>query len=250
MTYRKVHLPEQGGERHIAAEGGLTRPDAASRRAHAWTHGQWTPLARALAATGDRWKLLIVLALMPGPVRLVRLQERLPGVSAGVLDHHVREMTALGLISRRRFREVPPRVEIELTDSGRELLPIAGALARWGMRWMWCDPCDGERVDVGALLLLLPVLLEAQTDVPDGFIETILLSPGGPVRSSFHVGRSRVDEVEHEPSATARIEGNERAWIAALGPARNDTGLHFTGEKRLGKMILGGLPGPAADSAS
>jgi DNA-binding HxlR family transcriptional regulator len=43
-------------------------------------------------------------------------------------------MVGLGLVTRTRFKEKPPRVELELTDAGRELVPIAEALARWGMR--------------------------------------------------------------------------------------------------------------------
>jgi DNA-binding HxlR family transcriptional regulator len=97
-------------------------------------HIQWPPLARALGATGDRWTLLIALALAREPLRPVQLRERLEGISSGVLDRHLQQMVALGLLLRRRFKEMPPRVEIALTDAGRELLPIARALARWGAK--------------------------------------------------------------------------------------------------------------------
>jgi len=96
---------------------------------------QWgTPLARALSAMGDRWTLLIALALAHGPQRPVQLRRRLPGISSGVLDRHLQQMVALGLLLRKRFREMPPRVEVALTDAGRELLPIARAMARWGTK--------------------------------------------------------------------------------------------------------------------
>jgi DNA-binding HxlR family transcriptional regulator len=97
---------------------------------------QWSPLARALDATGDRWTLSIVLALASDPQRPVQLRRRLPGISAGVLDRHLQQMATLGLLLRRRFKEMPPRVEISLTEAGRELLPIADALARWGVKHM------------------------------------------------------------------------------------------------------------------
>ena len=100
-------------------------------------HGQWAiPLARALGATGDRWTLLIALSLARAPQRPVELQRNLPGISSGVLDRHLQQMVAVGLLLRRRFKEMPPRVELALTDVGRELLPIARALARWGDRHM------------------------------------------------------------------------------------------------------------------
>jgi DNA-binding HxlR family transcriptional regulator len=99
-------------------------------------HNQWSPLARALSAAGDRWTLLIVLALGQDSQRPVQLQRELAGISSGVLDRHLQQMVALGLVSRRRYKEMPPRVELTLTEAGRELLPIAGALAMWGMRHM------------------------------------------------------------------------------------------------------------------
>lgn len=97
-------------------------------------HSQWLPLARALDAMGDRWTLVIVLALAGDPLRPVQLRSRLPQISAGVLDRHLQQMVGLGLLLRRRFKEMPPRVELALTDAGRELLPIADALARWAVR--------------------------------------------------------------------------------------------------------------------
>jgi DNA-binding HxlR family transcriptional regulator len=107
-------------------DSGSTKPRA--------SRGAWTPLARALEATGDHWTLAIVLALAPGTTRLTHLRERLPGISTGVLARGLSHMVGLGLVTRTRFKEKPPRVELELTDAGRELIPIAEALARWGMR--------------------------------------------------------------------------------------------------------------------
>jgi DNA-binding HxlR family transcriptional regulator len=102
-----------------------------------WRHdSQWSPLARALSATGDRWTLLIALQLAQGPQRPVQLQRRLAGISSGVLDRHLQQMVALGLLLRKRYKEMPPRVELALTDAGHELLPIADALARWGTKHM------------------------------------------------------------------------------------------------------------------
>jgi DNA-binding HxlR family transcriptional regulator len=213
-----------------------------------WTHRQWTPLARALTATGDRWTLLIVLALGSETIRLTRLRERLPGISAAVLDHHVHRLATLGLLTRRRWREMPPRVDIKLNESGRELLPIAAALARWGMRRMWFSPvASAERVDVGALLRLLPLLLEEATGLPEGIAETTLRSGDAPVRHVFKIEHGRlhaVDEVGRTPAAgIARIEGDDAAWIAALGPGRDYTRLRFAGKKQLAMRILNALPG-------
>jgi DNA-binding HxlR family transcriptional regulator len=209
-----------------------------------WTHRQWTPLAHALAATGDRWTLLIVLAVGQDTLRLTRLRERLPGVSTGVLDHHVRQMVALGLLSRRRFREMPPRVELQLTDPGRGLIPIARALTRWGMCNAWSAPGEREQVGVDALLRSMPVLLEEKTDLLDGSVEAILASADARLSHKFQIEDGRLHATdEADRAASARIEGDEHAWIAALGPARDHTALRFTGRKRLAKQILDALPG-------
>lgn len=111
--------------------------DGVAERSQPRRQSQWaTPLAQALNAAGDRWTLLIALALARGPKRPVELQRDLSGISSGVLDRHLQQMVALGLLLRRRFKEMPPRVELALTDVGRELLPIARALARWGAKHM------------------------------------------------------------------------------------------------------------------
>ena len=126
-------------------------PPARARRA-------WTPLSRALAVTGDHWTLSIAVALAPGKMRLTHLHKCLPGISTGVLERGLQQMVTVGLLTRTRFKEMPPRVELELTDAGRELLPVAAALARWGMRHVWSAPQEHERADVDVLLRLLPAL--------------------------------------------------------------------------------------------
>lgn len=217
---------------------------AASRALPARPHRQWTPLAHALTATGDHWTLLIVLALANGMVRLSGLRERLPGVSSGVLDHHVRQMAELGLLSRRRFREMPPRVEIELTERGRELLPVAGALARWGMRHQWSEPADGERVRAEALLRQLPALLGDETNLPGGTVEVVLAGEDDRACYRFAISDGRLQLGEPSGEIQERVEGDEAAWIAALGPSRDHTRLRFRGRRRLARRVLNSLPRP------
>lgn len=208
------------------------------------SHRQWTPLAHALTATGDQWTLMIVLQLAPGTVRLARLRKRLGGISAGVLDRYLQQMVADGLIARRRFREMPPRVEFELTESGRALLPIASALTRWGMRHMWSEPREGERVDVGALLRLLPVLM-GETPLPVGIVELAVERPEAPLRQLFDIREGRLEPIDDTAPTVpwTRIEGAEQAWIEALGPKREHGRLRFTGDERLARRILDALPG-------
>jgi DNA-binding HxlR family transcriptional regulator len=218
----------------------------------------WTPLARTLAATGDRWTLMVVLALAPGRMRLTHLHKRLPGVSTGVLERCIQQMDALGLVSRTRFKEMPPRVELELTVAGRELLPIANALARWGMRHLWSAPRERESVDVDALLRLLPALLEEETGLPEGSVEAVVADAHPPVHRRYRMDGGRlcmsdreqdapsdpqvVPATDPEGAATARVDGDGDAWVAALGPACDYARLRITGDKRLAKRILDALP--------
>lgn len=215
----------------------------ATARLQARGHRQWTPLARALAATGDRWTLLIVLALSNETLRLSVLRARLPGVSSGVLDHHLNQMTALGLISRQRYREMPPRVEVALTEAGSELLPIAAALARWGMRYEWPLPPSNEYVPASAVLRQLPALLAEQDDLPDGTLEAVIGDGEERAVHWFEIAGGRLRACSApKAKATARLEGDDDAWVAALGPAKDYSGLHLAGKQRLARRILDSLP--------
>jgi DNA-binding HxlR family transcriptional regulator len=201
---------------------------------HPHVRSGWTPLARTLAATGDRWTLLIAVA---------QLHRCLPGVSTGVLERHVRQMVALGLVRRSRFKEMPPRVELELTDAGRELLPIAHALARWGMRHLWSPPRERECVDVDALLRLLPALLEEETGLPEGSVEAVVADADPPVRRIYRIdcGCLRMVDRAADGHMTC-LHGDGDAWVAALGPACDYERLRITGDEWLARCILDALP--------
>lgn len=210
----------------------------------------WTPLSRALTATGDHWTLSIVLALAPGRMRLTHLHKRLPGISTGVLERGLQQMVALGLVTRTRFKEMPPRVELELTATGSELLPIAGALARWGMRHMWSAPRAHEQADVDVLLRLLPALLAPGAGPGEGCIDAVVTDADPPIRYRYRAGDGGV-QIEEQADRTAvpdrpmaKVRGSADAWIAALGPSADRTGLHIGGDEQLARSFLAGLPGP------
>lgn len=206
----------------------------------------WTPLARALTATGDHWTLSIVLALAPGRMRLTHLHKRLPGISTGVLERGLQQMVTLGLVTRTRFKEMPPRVELELTDAGRELLPVAGALARWGMRHMWSPPHEHERVDLDVLLRLLPTLATEQASLPDGVLEIVVTDVNPPVRYRYEVKDGGLHTADGPgDTAAAAVRGDANAWVAALGPSADYSRLRLTGDERLAKAVLTGLSGHA-----
>ena len=82
---------------------------------------------------GDKWSLLVIAALDRGPKRFGELEKAVTGISQRMLTLTLRNLTADGLVSRTAYAEVPPRVEYEVTELGRTLIPLVMALAEWAM---------------------------------------------------------------------------------------------------------------------
>jgi DNA-binding HxlR family transcriptional regulator len=192
---------------------------------------------------GDHWTLAIAMQLAGGRTRLSALRSRLSGVSAAVLDRYLHRMTDSGLVTRTRFREMPPRVEIELTDAGRELLPIAAELARWGRSRAWTEPRNGEAIDLDALLRLLTELVCEPLDTPDALVELAIENSGAPsYRVEISDGRVRLlHDGEESSPAEATISGDRSAWIDALGPQADLAQLELSGKRKVAQLLLGSL---------
>jgi DNA-binding HxlR family transcriptional regulator len=90
------------------------------------------PVETALTLCGDRWKILIVRELLAGTKRFSELKKSLDGISQKVLTQHLRIMEENGLVNRKVYAEVPPRVEYSLTESGQSLKSIHDAMWKWG----------------------------------------------------------------------------------------------------------------------
>jgi DNA-binding HxlR family transcriptional regulator len=199
---------------------------------------------------GDKWTLLIVRDLVAGPRRFVELQRVLPGISTEQLRSRLNRMVADGLLTRQRYREVPPRVDYELTERARDLLPVVGALARWGARWAWSPPRPDESIDVGAILRTVPGL--AMPDAVEGMIEVTVVRPAGDLkRYVLTAQRGRAELAERSaPEADARISGPERAWIEALGPHASRTELEVIGDQEIADAFLDALAPRAVQDAA
>ena len=90
------------------------------------------PVETTLTLIGDKWKVLILRDLMPGTQRFGELKKSIGHVSQKVLTAQLRDMEASGLVSRKVYAEVPPRVEYTLTELGYSLKPVLDALRHWG----------------------------------------------------------------------------------------------------------------------
>ena len=93
------------------------------------------PVETTLMLISDRWKVLILRDLMPGTKRFGELRNSIGNVTQKVLTANLREMEAQGLLSRKVYAEVPPRVEYTLTDLGGSLKPVLDAMRNWGERY-------------------------------------------------------------------------------------------------------------------
>ena len=89
------------------------------------------PIEPALKKIGGKWKGVIVCRLLFGTMRFNELLRSLPGCTQKVLTTQLRELESDGIVDRRFFREVPPRVEYSLTNVGRDLLPMIRASCEW-----------------------------------------------------------------------------------------------------------------------
>lgn len=90
-------------------------------------------LGIALQMIGGKWKAVILWLLEEKPHRFGELKRHLPGVSERILIKQLREMEQDGLILRRDFKSVPPKVEYSITPFGRTLLEALCPLSDWGM---------------------------------------------------------------------------------------------------------------------
>lgn len=202
-------------------------------------YNQWSPDARALDLVGDKWTLLIIRDLASGPRRFVELQRVLPGISTEQLRSRLNRMVADGLLTRQRYREVPPRVDYDLTERARAVLPVVGALATWGYEWAWSPPRAGEAIDIGAILRSAAGI-ELPPRSASGVLELEVTQRGRPERQyAITVTRGRMALAERSAAdADARVSGSERAWIDAFSPNGSRAGLSIVGDERLADTVL------------
>ena len=93
----------------------------------------YCPLNYTMNLIGTKWKPLILFHLLDGGLRSGLLQKKISGISNKMFTQTVRELEKDGLISRKIFPVVPPKVEYKLTKRGRSLENILRSLDRWGV---------------------------------------------------------------------------------------------------------------------
>ena len=93
------------------------------------------PVETTLTLISDKWKVLILRDLMNGTLRFGELKKSIGHVTQKVLTAQLRQMEESGLLTRKVYAEVPPRVEYSLTELGYSLKPILDAMWDWGTEY-------------------------------------------------------------------------------------------------------------------
>ena len=93
------------------------------------------PVEMTLQLIGDKWKVLIIRDLLTGTKRFSELMRSVTGITQKVLTSNLRSMEADGLVNRKVYPQVPPKVEYSLTETGLSLKPILDSMVQWGIEY-------------------------------------------------------------------------------------------------------------------
>ena len=94
------------------------------------------PVCRTAEIVCGKWTLLLIRDLAEGRSRFCELERSLQGISPRTLSLRLRALEEEGIVERRTYPEVPPRVEYELTEKGRALLPLIEDMRAYGREWL------------------------------------------------------------------------------------------------------------------
>ena len=133
------------------------------------------PIASALQLIGDKWTMLVVRDLFAGPKRTTELLEDLHPISSRTLMGRLREMEQDDLVLRNNYGGLPRRVEYELTERGRRLIPVLDALMKAGQA-LECNDCQDRKKSAGYYCDFCP----ARRSVSDATEEPQFVEPPPP----------------------------------------------------------------------
>ena len=105
------------------------------------------PVCRTADIVCGKWTLLLIRDLAEGSSRFCELERSLEGISPRTLSLRLRALEEAGIVERRTYPEVPPRVEYELTEKGRALLPLIDDMRQYGREWL--GACGGQSAEAG-----------------------------------------------------------------------------------------------------
>ena len=98
------------------------------------------PITATMSVINGKWKLVIFWYLKEGPQRFTALKKLIPECSLKMFNDNLKELEKEGIIERKVFAEVPPRVEYKISEYGLSLLPIVNVLRNWGVQHLVSNP--------------------------------------------------------------------------------------------------------------
>jgi DNA-binding HxlR family transcriptional regulator len=202
------------------------------------SYGQFCGLARALDAVGDRWSLLIVRELLPGPMRYSELVASLGGIATNLLADRLRSLESSGVIERRLGQT--SGVVYALTPWGNELREAVEALIRWSFPLMASGP-GGDPTQPRWLALALEALLRGRTAMPaaelgieaSGLLMTLRIDEDGP-HVTLQPDRRPETILEAEPAVVLGLAAGALSMDQAL------SGASVHGDRRIVATVLAG----------
>ncbi|MDP0488498.1 MAG: helix-turn-helix domain-containing protein [Fusobacterium sp. JB021] len=102
------------------------------------------PIELTIDILGGKWRSLILWHLNIEVLRFTEIRKIVPGISKKVLSEHLRELEKNGLIERKIYPEVPPKVEYKITEKGKELAEILNLMEKWGQNIL---EKEGEKIE-------------------------------------------------------------------------------------------------------
>lgn len=188
------------------------------------SYGQFCGLARALDVVGDRWSLLIIRELLPGPMRYGELVASLGGIATNLLAGRLRSLESCGVIERRLGET--SGVVYALTPWGSELREAIGALIRWSIPLM-ARGRGGDSLQPRWLAVALEALLRGRTATPPaelgieaaGLFMTLRIGADGP-HVTVQPDRRPATILEAEPEVVLGLAAGAISIDRALSRAR------------------------------
>lgn len=94
------------------------------------------PYATAQSLISGKWAILILYYLEDGPIRFNELQRLMPKMTHATLSVQLKKLVENGLVERKQYESIPPKVEYSLTDIGKKFHPVIDALQEWGQEYI------------------------------------------------------------------------------------------------------------------
>jgi DNA-binding HxlR family transcriptional regulator len=121
-----------------------TSQEGASVGQSADAHPQSCPVLRTADIISGKWTLLILRDLSKGINRFSALERSLAGISPKTLSERLKGLEKAGIVTRKSYAEVPPRVEYTLTPMGWDLIPLIDHMRDYGTKWLSAGPSSGD----------------------------------------------------------------------------------------------------------